>query len=263
MNVTTEPRLHFDVHDGDGPHLLLVHGFLSSRAHWLPNLKALARVARPVTVELWAHGRSPAPVEPHWYDPGSYPEAFERVREAVGCEQWFVCGQSLGAAFTMRYVLDHPDRVLGHIFTNSAASVAVEERLEPGRMESLAIAFETGGVDAVRNQRMFPGLLPGLAEDVRASLHADAALHDPAGLARMLRHGSATSSRSRIAANTVPTLLIVGERERSFESARRYLEQHLPRLEVVTADAGHGVNLEASAVFDAAASRFIHQHTPS
>lgn len=254
--------LHFDVHDGVGEHLLLVHGFLSSRLHWLPNLPRLAEVCRPVTVDLWAHGRSPSPTDPECYDPAAYPAAFEQVREAVGCERWFICGQSLGAAFTLRYALDCPDRVLGHIFTNSAASIAVDEKLDPERMEKMAEAFENGGTEAIRAQRMFPGNLEGLDPDVTSALHADAALHDPAGIARMLRHGSNTSSRSRIEENTVPTLLVVGEKEKGFTAPRQWLEEHMPHLQVVPANAGHGVNLEAPETFNEAAARFITDLSP-
>lgn len=259
--MASEPALHVDVHDGVGEHLLLVHGFLSSRSHWLPNLPRLTEVCRPVTVELWGHGRSPSPEGPEWYAPGAYPAAFEAVREQVGCERWFVCGQSLGAAFTMRYALDHPERILGHVFTNSAAAVAVEDKLDHGRMDAMAEAFETGGTDAIRAQRMFPGNLPGLSEDVRAALHEDAALHDPVGIGRMLRHGAATSSRSRIGENVVPTLLVVGEREKGFVGPRHWLEATMPHLRVVPADAGHGVNLEAPETFDEAVVRFVTELT--
>jgi 2-succinyl-6-hydroxy-2,4-cyclohexadiene-1-carboxylate synthase len=257
----TEPTLHFDVHDGVGEHLLLVHGFLSSRAHWLPNLPRLAEVCRPVTIDLWGHGRSPSPTEPEWYDLAGYPAAFEAVREAVGCERWFVCGQSLGAAFTMRYVLDCPERVLGHIFTNSAAAVAVEAKLDPGRMEAMAEAFEQGGTEAIRTQRMFPGNVPGLPDDVRDALFEDAGLHDPAGIARMLRYGSGTSCRSRVGENTVPTLLVVGEQEKGFAAPAQWLAETMPHLQVVPADAGHGVNLEAPDTFDEAVVAFICEQT--
>src|SRR5437870_13580594 len=57
-------QLYYDVHAGTGPYVLLVHGFLSSRTQWRLNLAALARVMRPVVVELWGHGRSPAPADP-------------------------------------------------------------------------------------------------------------------------------------------------------------------------------------------------------
>ena len=63
------PRLYYEVHDGDGPHLLLVHGILCSRALWMPNLEALSTVARPVVVELFGHGRSPSPEDADAYTP--------------------------------------------------------------------------------------------------------------------------------------------------------------------------------------------------
>jgi hypothetical protein len=53
----------------------------------------------------------------------------------------------------------------------------------------------------------------------------------------------------------------VGERERGFASARLFLEETMPHLRVVPADAGHGVNLEAPATFDDAATRFITELT--
>ena len=59
--------LNWRVHDGSGPYLLLVHGMLSSRNQWLPNLVDLAKVCRPVTVELYGHHEAPTPTEPDQY----------------------------------------------------------------------------------------------------------------------------------------------------------------------------------------------------
>ncbi len=53
-------ELHCDIHAGEGPFLLLVHGILSSRAQWKPNLPALSRVTRPVVAELWGSTGEPA-----------------------------------------------------------------------------------------------------------------------------------------------------------------------------------------------------------
>ena len=61
-------KLYVEVETGGtGPYLLLVHGFLSSRAQWRPNLEGLRRFCRPVVVELWGHGRSPTPDDPEAY----------------------------------------------------------------------------------------------------------------------------------------------------------------------------------------------------
>ena len=129
---STAPRLHVDVHDGDGPYLLLVHGMLSSRAQWMPNLAAFSQYSRPVVVELWGHGRSPTPEQPHHYTPDAYVAQFERLREELGAERWLICGQSLGASLTLRYVLTHPRRAIAHVFTNTNSALA--EPADPRRI---------------------------------------------------------------------------------------------------------------------------------
>ena len=98
MSDPANGHLHYEVHDGAGPYLLLVHGFLSSRAQWVLNLDALSDVARPVVVEMYGHGRSPSPDDPAIYAPKNYVAEFERIRGELGVERWLVCGQSLGPA---------------------------------------------------------------------------------------------------------------------------------------------------------------------
>ena len=76
-------HLHWQTHGGNGPYLLLVHGMLCSRAQWLWNLPALKRVCRPVTVELWGHGRSPSPETVGHYAPKHYITEFEAIGDDV------------------------------------------------------------------------------------------------------------------------------------------------------------------------------------
>ena len=118
-----EYRLHREVHPGNGPFLLLVHGILSGRSLWKPNLAALSAVSHPVVVELWGHGGSPSPDEGACYRPEAYVRAFDELRAELGAERWLVCGQSFGAALTLRYALDHPERVVAQVFTNSASAL--------------------------------------------------------------------------------------------------------------------------------------------
>jgi pimeloyl-ACP methyl ester carboxylesterase len=42
MTELRKITLHTDVHAGNGPFLLLVHGFLSGRSQWGPNLEGFA-----------------------------------------------------------------------------------------------------------------------------------------------------------------------------------------------------------------------------
>ena len=207
--------LHYEVHEGRGPFLLLVHGALSSRAQWHPNLAALRQVTQPVVVELWGHGRSPAPAEPALYQPTGYVHAFEAIRSALGVERWCICGQSLGAALTLRYVLDHPDRCIAHVFTNSVSALGDTDWIARTQAAagSLADAIEQGGQAVIERIPIHPARATRIPPAARQALLDDAALLDPRGVASTFRYTVPNSSvRVRAAENRVPTLLVCGER---------------------------------------------------
>jgi pimeloyl-ACP methyl ester carboxylesterase len=250
-------------YDGEGPYALLVHGFLSSRAQWMLNLDALAMVARPVVVELYGHGRSPSPDDDTAYTPESYAREFERIREALGAERWFVIGQSLGAALTLRYVFDHPERVIAHVFTNSQSALAEdgwETRVRAG-MEAQRQALAADGARAIAAHPLNPARASRLPADVREALTADTRLHDPRGIAMTGMHTVPGSSvRNRVRQNAVPALLTVGEREERFAPYRAFAEAAMPLLECVGMDAGHAVNIEAAQAWNEAAVAFLRRH---
>jgi pimeloyl-ACP methyl ester carboxylesterase len=112
-------KLNIDADPEQGrPPLLLVHGLLSSRNHWLPN-RSLSETFRLIRVDLPAHGLSPAPKDTSGATPEALVEAIEAVRDRLQIDRWYVCGQSFGAAVTLRYALTFPDRVLAQVFTNA------------------------------------------------------------------------------------------------------------------------------------------------
>lgn len=256
------PALHVDLHPGQGPFALLVHGMLSSRAQWRPNLDVLARVCRPVVVELLGHGRSPSPADGDAYTPTAYVAAFERIRRELGVDRWFLIGQSLGGALTLRYALDLPQHVLGHVFTNSASGLG-DERWRAGvtpEILVLAQRIEDEGDEAVAALPQHPARARRLPPELHQALLDDAALLDPVGVAATLRHTVLGSScRARAADNVVPTLLVAGVRERTFAGPLRFARDTIPRLTVVEADTGHAPNLHAPELFNDAVCAFIQR----
>jgi pimeloyl-ACP methyl ester carboxylesterase len=256
-------ELYYDVHAGNGPYLLLVHGFLSSRAQWNLNLAALAEVTRPVVVEIWGHGRSPAPEGPERYYPEAYVENFERLRQHLGAERWLLCGQSLGAALTIRYALTYPERVIAQIFTNSSAALADAEWVDMRRASAgqQAAAIEQEGHAAIEKIRVHPVHAQRLPPEIHQVLVADARLHTPYGIAQTLRHTTPNASvRDRIGHNQVPTLLVCGERETRFATKCAFAQQHMPHLQVVGTTAGHAVNIQVAPDFNTAAVDFVRRH---
>lgn len=253
---------HWQLHEGRGPLLLLVHGFLSSRAQWLLNLDALGSACRPVTVELFGHHLSPSPDTAECYDPDYYVDCFERIRDTLGAERWFVLGYSLGAGLTLRYALTHPDRVIGHLFTNSTSGLADEARQAEFRRSAAEVAgrIRAGGHAAMARIPVHPQHARKLPKPVYEALLADAQTHDPVGIANTIAvTNPQVSMRARLAENPRPACLLWGTRERRFQEAAAFAESHMPGLTVAPLEAGHAMNMEQPDAFNDAVLRFLRQ----
>ncbi len=258
MNPST--LVHWETHGGSGPHLLLVHGLLSSRAQWLLNIAALQKFCQPVSLELFGHGRSPSPDDPECYRPAYYLKCFEAIRQTLDIEQWFVLGYSLGAGLTIRYAVEQPQRVIGHIFTNSTSGLADTEQVAAWRESASETAqrIRSGGHDAMERIPVHPKHARKLPQSVVDNLVRDAALHDPNGIASTLEiTNPEVSARAMVSKNTRPALLIFGARERRFQAHKAYVEANMPKLTIAELDAGHGVNMEAADAFNKAVESFV------
>jgi pimeloyl-ACP methyl ester carboxylesterase len=253
----------WETHGGKGPHLLLVHGFLTSASQWLLNLDALKTVCQPVTVELFGHHRSPSPADPDCYRPDYYVRAFDDIRRELGAERWFLLGYSLGAGLTLRYAIEHPRQIIGHMFTNSTSGLADESRQAAFR-ESAPEAAErirTGGLAAMERIPVHPRHARRLAAPIREALLADARQHSPEGIAGTIGiTNPEVSMRARLKENSRPALLIQGVREKRFAPLADYARSNMPHLETAELEAGHGLNMEVPEAFNNAVIQFIERN---
>ena len=253
-------QLFWEVHPGKGPYLLLVHGFLSSRAQWNLNLSPLSDRYTPVTIELFGHGRSPSPESPDVYSISSYIEALDQIRQELKATQWFVCGYSLGAAITIRYALTYPERTLGHIFTNSSSAFADDQQLESWRLgaEKSSSAIRTGGLTAIEKLAVHPKRARRLPKNVYTALVEDSNLLNPNGIANAMEFTMPTaSSRKYIENNQSKAMLICGRFEKRFIPHRDYAAKFMPNLSIKNVDSGHAVNMQTAQEFNNAVLSFI------
>jgi len=256
-------KMYYEVHDGNGPYLLLVHGMLSGRSQWTRNLAALSKQTRPVVMELWGHGRSPSPADPALYTPEAMSAQVEQVRRDLGADKWFVCGQSFGATVTLRYSLLYPERVLGQIFTNSTSALATKDKVKElyADVHKLAENLAKHGQEGLKRMRIHPVHAKRLPPGAQDELLADAPLLNPAGIAKLFQITSPEASVAEVVHGTkVPTLLVAGELEERFAPHRKYAEQHIPGLKVVGVNGGHACNIEAPDEFNTAVLAFVRQH---
>jgi len=257
--------LGVEVYEGVGPYALFVHGFLSSRAHWMPNLGPLSEVCRPVVVEQYGHGRATTMDDPVQLAASGYCRAFDEIRRDLGVDQWFVVGHSLGGSLTIRYAIEYPDHVLGHVFTNSQSAFADEEWMTSTVAQSRDLASRLEGPHGrvVLDQHpMHPRKAARMPQEVSAALVADFARHDPVGVASQLRHTLPTASVRSIAhLNCRPALLTIGTGETAFVETAQFVTATMPKVESLELDAGHNVNLHQPVPWNRAVRDFIERHS--
>lgn len=94
---------------GDGPPVILVHGFGGSIWQWEYQQGALSAAHRVVTLDLLGSGWSDKPDIA--YTPTELVEFFRGFMDALGIRRASLVGNSMGAGVAIGMALAHPDRV--------------------------------------------------------------------------------------------------------------------------------------------------------
>ncbi|WP_019136971.1 alpha/beta fold hydrolase [Cellulomonas massiliensis] len=98
---------------GEGPPVVLLHGFPQTHLMWRHVAPALARQHTVVCLDLRGYGASDKPLatSPDTYSKRSMGRDVVAALEALGFERFAVVGHDRGALVALRTALDHPDRV--------------------------------------------------------------------------------------------------------------------------------------------------------
>ena len=258
-------RLHAAL-SGDGPPLVLLHGFTGSTETWAPLRTSLGTAHRIIAIDLPGHGRSSAPAEPARYALDRFADDLARVLDTLRTERVALLGYSLGGRAALRFALRHADR-LAALVLESVSPGIVEPARRAERLASdlaLAAAIERDGIHAFverwerlplwESQRVLP-------EATRALLRAQRETNLPAGLANSLRGAGAGADEpvlARLSTITVPVLLIAGALDPHYAALGRLMEQAFPRAQLtVVPGAGHAVHLEQPDLFAASVTAFL------
>jgi pimeloyl-ACP methyl ester carboxylesterase len=104
-----ELRLHAVI-GGDGPPLMLIHGWPGTWYYWRLVMPALARDFKVVAVDQRGIGLSDKPEE--GYDTGTLANDLVGLMDALGHERFAVVGVDTGMLIGYALAADHPDRVV-------------------------------------------------------------------------------------------------------------------------------------------------------
>ena len=251
---------------GNGPPLILLHGFTGSTETWDPLRGFFDGNHQAVAVDLPGHGRSSDPADPRRYSLDSFADDLARLLDALQLDRIALLGYSMGGRAALQFILSHPDRVAALILESTSPGITdpAGRRERVAADSALADMIEGEGVPAFVDRWERLPLWESqwtLPEAARAELRAQRLRNRPAGLAASLRGagtGASVPVTELLSTLHVPTLVIAGALDTRYVELAQLLVASLPDAHLsVIPGAGHAAHLEKPHAFGTRTSAFL------
>ena len=240
-------RLHYEV-SGQGPAILLTHGFASASQFWQGQVETLSPRFTVITWDMRGHGSTDAPENPSAYTEEATVADMRAILDACGVERAILGGHSLGGYMSLAFRLVHPRRVRALLIFDTGPGFRSDAPREQWneRARRTGDRLEERGIEHLRE-----------GPESQRAWHVHGAL----GLAHAAR-GMMTQSDGRVINSLpdidVPTLVLVGANDEPYLAGTDYMGNKIPGVrKVVIADAGHSANIEQPQAFNAAVEEFL------
>ncbi|HXF50312.1 MAG TPA: alpha/beta hydrolase [Dehalococcoidia bacterium] len=238
---------------GEGPLLVLTHGFAGPTPDWPPVILDLAKRCRLLLYDVRGHGRSSAPEDPEAYSMPIFARDLAGLLDVLRIERAHIGGVSMGGMITAQFAVDFSERCRSVLLMDTTAgndagegpAAAWEAQLRQVFAQMEHVVRTYGMADLVERQVAWSRehdplwkIDPQAEEKARRRLsHMTAAGF--AGAARAIRLRPHLLPRLRSV--SVPALVLVGEDDWFFPCARQAYEA-LPNARFVhVRRAGHAV----------------------
>jgi len=260
--VPGDVALHLEI-EGEGPLVVLLHGFGGSARNWRPQLRALRDSFRVAAFDVRGHARSEAPGDAASYRPACFVADVARVLDHLGAQRTVVGGLSMGAGIAARFAAAHPARVRA-LMLASLPPGAEQGTRQRGWALAFADAIERDGLEAAGACYAW-GAESGLDANAAKLVRAGFLEHPPHAIAHTLRELLAVQPgwsgiAESLASQGPPVLAIAGEHDPVSLAPCRNLAHALADAELlVVPNAGHVVNLEARDAVNAALRDFLER----
>jgi len=253
-------RIHYTV-EGKGEPVLLIHGYsVNAERNWgAPGvIRGLADRYQVIAIDNRGHGQSEKP-----HDPAAYTNMAEdsvRLLDHMKIRRAHVVGYSMGGFITTVLLADHPDRLLTATLGGAGWRSPEELKAQAGRMNILAESLEQGKGLAPLILALNPvGQAPPNAEQIETINKGLMANNDPLALAAVARAMRNEVPESKIRANKVPTLALIGELDPLKAGVDR-LDGLMPHLKIVVIPGANHMTAPGNPVFLEQLKAFLAEH---
>jgi pimeloyl-ACP methyl ester carboxylesterase len=241
-------KVYYEV-EGQGPALLLSHGYSSTGRMWGGQVAALKDRYRVITWDMRGHGETDSPSDQSLYSEEATVDDMASILGEVGASEAVIGGLSLGGYMSLAFYLKYPQMTRALMLFDTGPGYRNPQAREGWNQTSYR-----------RAERLEQGGLASLSggDEVRQAMHKSAE-----GLAKAAR-GMLAQFDSRVIESLesikVPTLVLVGANDEAFLQATDYMANKIPgSKKVVIPDAGHAANIHQPAAFNEAVVSFLKE----
>lgn len=244
---------------GEGLPLVLIHGFTLDHRMWDDQVAALEQRCQITRYDLRGFGQSSLPTDTY-----SHVDDLKELLTYLDIKRAALLGLSMGGGVALNFALAHPDVTCGLILADSTLRGFPWSEETDAMFDAVDAAAREGGVEAARASWLahpffFPAKeQPAVDHRLRTMIADYSGWHWTHSDTQVL----SASTTPQLEAISVPTLVIVGERDISdFRAISNQLVRRIPDAqEVVIPRVGHMSNMEAPSMFNWLVQQFLLAH---
>ena len=248
-----------DQGQGDGPPVVLIHGFPYNKSMWDDQVAALSGSHRVITYDLRGHGDSGATEEPYTME--MLADDLHILVESLSLGEVALGGFSMGGYVALAFARQYPEH-LAKLMLLDTRHLPDSDQAKEGR-ENLAKQVEADGVGGVAEglpARMLTEATVSNRPEVAAKASDMIRAAAPAGVAGAARGMALRRDQTDMLGGiSVPTLVVVGDQDGITPPAdAEAMAAAIPNATLVTiADASHLSNLDKPDEFNRALVDFL------
>lgn len=231
--------------EGQGPTVVLIHGFCGSLAYWKHIVPAISATHRVIAPDLRGHGQSSHTSKTSTMD--ILADDIAALLAHLDIDQATIFGHSLGGYVTLELVERHPKLVKKFSLIHSTALPDSEEAKEK-RLKGIEHIHEQGLASFIEG--LVPKLfaeehLETMADEVRATIEVGN-LTSPKGAISALEGMRLRPERNQVLRDSqVPILLVAGSEDQVIPADRMFTVTGAHIETITLKDVGHMSMVEA------------------
>jgi 3-oxoadipate enol-lactonase len=245
-------KIYYEL-SGEGLPFLMIHANPFDHNLWMYQIAHFSTFFKVIAVDIRGYGRSDKPAAP--FTLRDMAEDVLGVCRDEGVQEAIVGGVSVGSGIALLLGLEYPElcKALILVGGNSGGAGSIDDRIH---------GYTETGVEKYHIQHLKELVAPGFPETKLGNyLLNNFVERDPwlSGecIAQIFRARGGTDMTPRLAAMTVPTLVVNGEYDNSLKAGQRTASLIPGAAHRILPNAGHACNIEDPAGFDGFVIEFL------